>query len=140
MRDKTMRGLLVVCQRRNLWKKAGLLLSFHSFSTLAMSSSGTAKSSAALVFLHGLGDTPAGWSSLEDQLPQIRPELANVRYEFPAAPTIPITINGGGKWDRMDVFVQEVVGFIHLPIPPRCSDTDGWTQPHPSATILSTNV
>jgi len=50
---------------------------------------------AALIFLHGLGDTPAGWSSLEDALPRLRPNLKEVRYVFPAAPMQQITINGG---------------------------------------------
>lgn len=50
--------------------------------------------SAALVFLHGLGDTPAGWSEIEHVLPQLKPRLANLKYVFPAAPTIPISING----------------------------------------------
>jgi hypothetical protein len=52
----------------------------------------------ALIFCHGLGDTPAGWESLEMQLPMLQPRLASVEYIFPAAPTIPISINGGGKF------------------------------------------
>jgi len=50
---------------------------------------------AALIFLHGLGDTPAGWSGLEDQLPTLQPSLRALKYVFPPAPTIGITINGG---------------------------------------------
>jgi len=50
---------------------------------------------AALIFLHGLGDTPAGWSSLESQLPSLQPSLSKLTCVFPPAPTIPITINGG---------------------------------------------
>ena len=45
--------------------------------------------------MHGLGDTPAGWSSLERQLPAMQPSLSKLHYVFPAAPEIPITINGG---------------------------------------------
>lgn len=53
---------------------------------------------SAVVFLHGLGDTPAGWSSLEYQLPSIRKSLEkNVRWVFPHAPTVGITINGGAE-------------------------------------------
>jgi lysophospholipase II len=48
----------------------------------------------ALIFLHGLGDSPAGWSLLEQRLPKIKPNLSNVKYVFPAAPKIPISING----------------------------------------------
>lgn len=58
--------------------------------------SATCKSGpAALVFLHGLGDTPAGWSSLEYTLPSLEPRLAGLKYVFPPAPIIPISINGG---------------------------------------------
>jgi lysophospholipase-2 len=59
-------------------------------------------SPAALIFLHGLGDTPAGCSSLQSTLPSLRPSLAaggsdNLRFEyvFPPAPIIVSTINGG---------------------------------------------
>ncbi len=72
----------------------------------AMSTTSANSKPAALIFLHGLGDTPAGWSSLEDQLPSIQPSLSNLQYVFPAAPTIPITINGGmtmpGWFDLFD--------------------------------------
>jgi len=50
-----------------------------------------------VIFLHGLGDTPAGWSDLEAQLPNVRPSLRRVKWAFPAAPTIPISINGGAE-------------------------------------------
>ena len=50
---------------------------------------------AALIFLHGLGDTPAGWSFLQQMLPQLTPRLGDVRYVFPPAPMTQITINGG---------------------------------------------
>ena len=61
----------------------------------AMSTS-TSKYKGAVVFLHGLGDSPAGWSSIEQVLPSIRPSLQDkIKYSFPAAPIIPITINGG---------------------------------------------
>lgn len=49
---------------------------------------------AALVFLHGLGDSPAGWSSLEHTLPSLKPSLSKLKYVFPKAPDIPISING----------------------------------------------
>ena len=61
----------------------------------AMSTS-TSKYKGAVVFLHGLGDSPAGWSSIEQVLPSICPSLQDkIKYSFPAAPIIPITINGG---------------------------------------------
>ena len=62
---------------------------------LAMASSSTTSKSGALIFLHGLGDTPAGWSHLQRSLPKLQPRLSNLEYVFPAAPTIPISINGG---------------------------------------------
>jgi len=79
-------------------------------SVSAMSTSKTASCSyrGALIFLHGLGDTPRGWSNLEQSLPRLRPNLdpSNVKYVFPAAPTIPLTINGGatmpGWFDLFD--------------------------------------
>lgn len=64
-------------------------------STTTSKNNSNSNKSAALIFLHGLGDTPAGWSSLENQLPNIQPSLSNIEYIFPAAPTIPISINGG---------------------------------------------
>lgn len=48
----------------------------------------------ALIFLHGLGDTPSGWKSLEKALPTYQPRLSQIKYVFPAAPVIPIGING----------------------------------------------
>jgi lysophospholipase II len=60
----------------------------------AMSSSASSKR-GALIFLHGLGDSPAGWSQLQWSLPQMKPRLKEIKFVFPAAPTIPISINGG---------------------------------------------
>lgn len=65
-------------------------------SSVAAALNSTCKT-GALIFLHGLGDTPAGWSSLEQMLPSIKPRLENVKYVFPPAPIIPITINGGAE-------------------------------------------
>ena len=68
---------------------------------------------AALIFLHGLGDTPAGWSSLQHQLPSIEPSLQNIKYVFPPAPTIPISINGGMKmpgWFDLDYWPIGIEG------------------------------
>lgn len=49
---------------------------------------------ASLIFLHGLGDTGAGWSFLRDAC-SVRPSLRNLRTLFPTAPSIPVTLNGG---------------------------------------------
>lgn len=50
--------------------------------------------------MHGLGDTPSGWSSLEYSLQKIKPRLSpdEIKYVFPPAPTDQaITINGGAR-------------------------------------------
>ena len=48
---------------------------------------------SAVIFLHGLGDSPAGWSSLEAQLGPALP--GDVTWRFPCAPTAPVSINDG---------------------------------------------
>ena len=59
-----------------------------------------------MIFLHGLGDSPAGWSDLKYSLPSIKPRLKDMKYVFPPAPTVAITINGGmtmpGWFDILD--------------------------------------
>jgi lysophospholipase-2 len=66
-----------------------------SIAKAAMSASSSSSKKGALIFLHGLGDTPAGWSELEHSLPQIKPKLKDIHCVFPASPTIPLSINGG---------------------------------------------
>lgn len=62
---------------------------------------------AAVVFLHGLGDTPAGWRSLA---PQLGPRLeevvgGRVKWLFPAAPTSKVSISGGAlQTSWFDIF------------------------------------
>jgi len=75
----------------------GVTRAMSSSSSSSSSTTTAPKKQGALIFLHGLGDTPAGWSSLEFQLPQIKTRLSpqNIEYIFPHAPTIPIDINGG---------------------------------------------
>jgi lysophospholipase-2 len=96
------RGFLVLFAFLPSW------ISTMSNSAVAATLSSASKSSkkGALIFLHGLGDTPAGWSSLEKMLPSIRPNLKDIAYVFPHAPTIPIAINGGatmpGWFDLFD--------------------------------------
>ncbi|KAL7489154.1 hypothetical protein ACHAW6_015546 [Cyclotella cf. meneghiniana] len=54
---------------------------------------------AALIFLHGLGDSSEGWSKLAEALPNLRPNLAklDITYVFPPAHMVDITVNGGEK-------------------------------------------
>lgn len=82
--------------RRSLLFRTVAISSLLSQQSLAMSTSASGNApKGALIFLHGLGDTPLGWSSLEDQLPELQPNLSKLEYVFPASPTIPISINGG---------------------------------------------
>ena len=59
----------------------------------------SSKDKAAIIFLHGLGDSPDGWSSLAEALPNLRPSLAklDITYVFPPANMVGITVNGGEK-------------------------------------------
>jgi lysophospholipase-2 len=75
----------------------------NSASTDSSCPAASPSSPAALIFLHGLGDTPTGWSSLQSTLPSLRASLApgsksgkfKFEYVFPPAPIIASTINGG---------------------------------------------
>lgn len=66
---------------------------------VAAMSTTTTKSdyNGALIFLHGLGDSPSGWSILQKQLPTLQPRLSTIKYIFPPAPILPLSINGGAK-------------------------------------------
>ena len=63
---------------------------------------------AACIFLHGLGDTGHGWADVASQMP-----FEGVKWIFPTAPTIPITLNGGvrmtGWYDINDLSVEGIV-------------------------------
>lgn len=52
----------------------------------------TGKHSATVIFLHGLGDTGLGWSQAFARIRQ-----PHVKYIFPTANSIPVTLNGGVK-------------------------------------------
>src|SRR5438046_10494573 len=48
---------------------------------------------AAVIWLHGLGDDGRGWSEI---VPALRlPSSLRVRFLFPHAPVMPVTINRG---------------------------------------------
>mmetsp|Transcript_15269 Transcript_15269/g.61399 ORF Transcript_15269/g.61399 Transcript_15269/m.61399 type:complete len:243 (+) Transcript_15269:96-824(+) len=62
-----------------------------------------------LIFMHGLGDTSAGWAALEYQLgPALKKTLRHVEHiewVFPDAPVAPVSINGGAQMTSwFDVF------------------------------------
>ncbi|MFO1284861.1 MAG: alpha/beta fold hydrolase [Burkholderiales bacterium] len=48
---------------------------------------------ASVIWLHGLGDTGHGWSQVVPELGL--PTSLAVRFVFPHAPSMPVTINGG---------------------------------------------
>lgn len=48
---------------------------------------------AAMILLHGLGDTGRGWAGAARQIPT--PAGVHVRWVFPTAKTMPVTLNGG---------------------------------------------
>ncbi|KAI9014600.1 Phospholipase/carboxylesterase/thioesterase [Phycomyces nitens] len=52
----------------------------------------TTKQTATVVWMHGLGDTGAGWSFLAEQLSGLFPY---VKWILPNAPLVPVTLNGG---------------------------------------------
>lgn len=52
------------------------------------------KHTATVIMLHGLGDSGVGWVSLAENWRR-RGKFDEVKFIFPNAPSIPITINGG---------------------------------------------
>uniref|UniRef100_A0A4D5R9Z0 palmitoyl-protein hydrolase n=1 Tax=Scolopendra viridis TaxID=118503 RepID=A0A4D5R9Z0_SCOVI len=54
--------------------------------------SASAKHTATVIFLHGLGDTGHGWASALASI-----QLPHVKYVCPTAPTMPVTLNNGFK-------------------------------------------
>ena len=59
----------------------------------------------ALIFLHGLGDTPSGWSSLENSFGSRLPSSYDMTWIFPAAPSAPVSISGGAMQNSwFDIF------------------------------------
>ena len=62
--------------------------------TSTTAAAATPNNKRALIFLHGLGDTPKGWSSLKQQFSSQLSEY-DIKWIFPAAPRAPVTISGG---------------------------------------------
>lgn len=52
------------------------------------------KHSATVIFLHGLGDSGAGWEPIAKML-QRDTGLGHIKWVLPHAPTMPITLNSG---------------------------------------------
>lgn len=81
----------------------------------------TKTANAAVIFVHGLGDSGDGWSWLPQLVRQTNlvKSHAEVNYIFPNAPMLPITANGGmtmpGWFDIYDFgpgAKQDVEGFL----------------------------
>ncbi|TCD63882.1 hypothetical protein EIP91_004822 [Steccherinum ochraceum] len=53
-----------------------------------------AKHTATVIFVHGLGDSGAGWKPVAEMLGQ-DPKLRHVKWILPHAPSIPVTANFG---------------------------------------------
>jgi predicted esterase len=70
----------------------------HFFSNLKMlpviTVPSVAKHTATVIFLHGLGDSGAGWSDVGKMFNRTHP---HIKWIFPHAPAIKITVNGGMK-------------------------------------------
>ena len=64
---------------------------------------------AAVIFLHGLGDSGDGWSWLPQLVSQSKLINDPINYVFPNAPKIPVTIN-------MDLPCQHGLIFTNLVI------------------------
>lgn len=62
--------------------------------TLIINPRSGVKPTATLFFLHGLGDSSAGWQDVAEMLSQ-RPSLSHVRFVLPNAPIQPVTLNMG---------------------------------------------
>jgi len=60
----------------------------------------TAKHTASVIFLHGLGDTGNGWSGIFASI-----KKPHIKYIFPTAPIKPVTLNGGFQMNAwFDIF------------------------------------
>ena len=58
----------------------------------AAASTAAASGLSSLIWLHGLGDSGAGWSFLRGEL---APRFPHLRFAFPNSPTQPVTLAGG---------------------------------------------
>jgi hypothetical protein len=80
-------------------------------------SAATGKWAAGIVWLHGLGDSGAGWKFIEGELgSRLTQKLGgNVKWLFPTAPTAPVSCNGGypsTSWMDLEA----------IPVRPGCKD------------------
>ncbi|KAI7819431.1 acyl-protein thioesterase-1 [Gamsiella multidivaricata] len=64
--------------------------SLKKLSSVVQKASG--KHTATLIFMHGLGDSGSGWATIGEELTGILP---HVKFIFPNAPSMPVTMNHG---------------------------------------------
>lgn len=61
---------------------------------MAAATSAAAAPTAAVIWMHGLGDSGAGWSFLQQRLGRALPHVA---WSFPNAPMLSVAVNGGAR-------------------------------------------
>ncbi|XP_076317700.1 acyl-protein thioesterase 1-like [Tachypleus tridentatus] len=68
--------------------------------------SATAKHTATVIFLHGLGDTGHGWAAALDSI-----KNPHIKYICPTAPTMPVSLNAGFRMPSwFDLMTLDVNG------------------------------
>lgn len=68
--------------------------------------SASAKHTATVIFLHGLGDTGHGWASAMASI-----KSPHIKYVCPTAPTIPVTLNAGCRMPSwFDIMALDIKG------------------------------
>jgi hypothetical protein len=91
------------------------------------------KFSAGVVWLHGLGDSGAGWSFLQHEIGASLAKTVGgpLKWVFPTAPTAPVTCNGGFSMTSwMDLDDIPVSGLRTLG-PACCLDLHACLAPPP---------
>jgi predicted esterase len=72
------------------------------------------KHTATVLWLHGLGDTGIGWVGLGQNW-RARGKFDHVKFIFPTAPSIPITINMGMHMPGWYDIVSPSSSYPHSP-------------------------
>jgi len=74
------------------------------------------KHTATVFFLHGLGDEGESWLDAFESFKQLC--LSHVKYVFPTAPTIPVTLNRGmampSWYDKVFICNSPMEGLISM--------------------------
>lgn len=67
-------------------------------------STGETSTRLGFIFLHGLGDTPRGWSGLRRTIERSVPNFPSTEWVFPRAPTAHVTISGAQQTSWFDLY------------------------------------